>query len=44
MTEFHRLFDEALGKVRSELGNDHPMIIDGKTVGSDRPAIEEKDG
>ena len=34
MTEFHRLFDEALAKVRGEAGKDHPLYIDYKPVKS----------
>ncbi len=39
MTEFHRLFDDALKLVRSKAGQDHPLYIDGKAVKSDSPPI-----
>ena len=34
MTEFHRLFDEALAAARSAAGREHPLFIDGKAVKS----------
>lgn len=31
-TELHEQYDQALDRVKNELGQDHPMIIDGKEV------------
>ena len=30
---FHRQFDEALARVRAQLGRDHPLYIAGDAVG-----------
>ena len=34
MGEFHQLFDEALALVKSKMGQEHPLIINGKAVKS----------
>jgi 1-pyrroline-5-carboxylate dehydrogenase len=36
---FHARFDDALARVRAELGRDHPMYIDGVPVTSERAPI-----
>lgn len=41
MTEFHRLFDAALAKLRADLGQDHPLHIAGKPVSSELTPIED---
>ncbi|MBI4346440.1 MAG: aldehyde dehydrogenase family protein [Elusimicrobia bacterium] len=41
MGEFHRLFDEALAKVRREAGQEHPLYIDTKPVrSSSEPLVD----
>ena len=39
MTEFHRLFDEALAALRASLGKEYPLHIDGEAVTSPLPLI-----
>lgn len=39
--EFHRLFDQALARLRSKLGGEHPLVIDGKPVRTSRPLIAD---
>ena len=39
MVEFHRLFDEALERVRAEAGRDYPLFIDGAAVANSSPPI-----
>jgi len=39
MTAFHRLFDEALARIREQLGRTWPAYIDGEAVHSDAPPI-----
>ncbi|MBI3550643.1 MAG: aldehyde dehydrogenase family protein [Elusimicrobia bacterium] len=34
MTEFHRMFDEALAKMKAQAGKEHPLYIDYKPVSS----------
>src|ERR1700746_2684368 len=39
MTEFHRQFDEALQKMRNQMGKEHPLYIGGKAIRSQLPLI-----
>ncbi len=41
MTEFHRLFDEAVQTVRAKAGAEHPLWIDGKAVKSPSALLED---
>ena len=37
--EFHRRFDDALARIRAQLGGDHPLYIDGEATPSAAPSI-----
>lgn len=39
LSEFHELFDEAMAKLRTELGQDHPLYIDGEAIRCDAAPI-----
>ncbi|MBI5629730.1 MAG: aldehyde dehydrogenase family protein [Elusimicrobia bacterium] len=41
MGEFHRLFDEALARVRAKAGKEHPLYIAGKPVNSSLEPITD---
>ena len=41
MSAFHRLFDEAVARLRSECGKEYPLYIGGEAVTVDAPLIED---
>ena len=41
MGEFHKHFDAALAKMKAAIGRDHPLTIDGKSVVSSAPPLED---
>jgi 1-pyrroline-5-carboxylate dehydrogenase len=42
LTELHRLFDDALAKVKARFGEEHPLYIDGKPETSKLPPIVDR--
>lgn len=41
MDLFHRYFDEAVAKLKAEMGAEHPLFIQGEPVTSEEPLIED---